>query len=212
MWGEQGAGRAWGWQDGWRLPSEGPGVRLALSCPRGLSTLCRPLPIGGPPGGEGTLGARASSRAHQACAVVLPRPAAPSPLGHLGPVKRAAGGPEGGGINREAQPLKKGHMDPMAPQASGSLSVGNTWLGWNPVPLGHSPSSLGQTHGLGTRSPRTSVLEVPDLTQTLPGFSKWHEAGITACPTPWPAVPCSARHFPYQAGPVAWSALSTLPP
>lgn len=79
---------------------------------------------------------------------------------------------------------------PLASQTTASLSVGNIQPGWNPLPSGHSPSSPGQTHGLGTRSPRTSVLEVPALTQTLPGFSKWHEAGTAACSTHWLEVPC----------------------
>lgn len=94
---------------------------------------------------------------------------------------------------------------PLASLVSGSLPVGNIWPGWSPLLSGYSPCFLGQTHGLGTGSLRTSVLEAPALAQTSPGFSGWHEAGITAKPigwghpaqagafctrlVPWPAVP-----------------------
>ena len=74
---------------------------------------------------------------------------------------------------------------PLASLVSGSLPVGNIWPGWSPLLSGYSPCSLGQTHGLGTGSLRTSVLEAPALAQTFPGFSGWHEAGITAKPIGW---------------------------
>lgn len=98
----------------------GPGAgKMDGGCPQGdqVSGWLSPTPgdcLDGPPGEEGALGARAFSRALQACGVELPRSGSPLPSSRppWRPVRRAAGGPEQEGINLEAQPLEKGLMGP----------------------------------------------------------------------------------------------------